>query len=61
MTSLDSGTESSLHSGMRLEDSRTLPEHDQPEAWEHSILGLGASNGTRHWEGANSEHKQKLV
>ena len=60
-TSLDSGIESSLPSGMRLEDSRTLPEHDQPEDWEHSILGLDAPHGTHHWEGVISENKQKLV
>ena len=41
MTSLDSGIELSSLSGTRLEDSKPSPEHDQPEAWEHSILGLG--------------------
>ena len=43
MTSLDSGIESNSLSGMKPEDSKTSPEHDQPEAWEHSILGLGAT------------------
>jgi hypothetical protein len=43
MTSLDSGIESNSLSGTKPEDSKTSPEHDQPEAWEHSILGLGAT------------------
>jgi hypothetical protein len=47
---LDSGIGSNLPSGMRQEDSSMLHELDQPEAWEHRILGLGASapSETRH-------------
>jgi hypothetical protein len=35
-----------LHSGTRQENTSTQPEHDQPEAWEHSILGLGAHSSS---------------
>src|SRR5262252_3168442 len=44
MTSLDSGIESNSLSGMKPEDSNTSPEHDEPESWEHSILGLGTAS-----------------
>lgn len=46
-TSSDCGTESSLPSGTKHEDSSRSPEPDQAEAWEHSILGLsqGAAAG----------------
>jgi hypothetical protein len=46
-TNSDFGTESSSHSGTKLEDSSKSHEPDQAEAWEHSILGLsqGAAAG----------------
>jgi len=45
MTSSDSGTESSLPSGMRPVDlNRLSPEPEVLEAWEHSILGLGEAS-----------------
>ena len=49
-TSLDSGIESNLPSGMRHEDTSKSHELDQPEAWEHSILGLDEPSpaGTHH-------------
>lgn len=49
-TSLDSGIESNLPSGTKQESTSTRPEPDQPEAWEHSILGLGAHSpsGSHH-------------
>jgi len=48
MTSLGSGIELNSLSGTKLEDSKPSPEHDQPEAWEHSILGLGDRAAETH-------------
>jgi hypothetical protein len=47
-TSLDSGIESNLPSGMRHEDTNRSHELDEPEAWEHSILGLSEHSSGTH-------------
>ncbi|PYX34644.1 MAG: hypothetical protein DMG81_19660 [Acidobacteria bacterium] len=47
-TSLDSGIESNLPSGTRHEDTNRSHELDEPEAWEHSILGLSEHSSGTH-------------
>jgi len=46
MTNLDSGTESNSPSGTRPENSSKSPELEEPETWEHSILGLSEFSPT---------------
>jgi hypothetical protein len=45
---LDSGIESNLPSGTRREDTNRSHELDEPEAWEHSILGLSEHSSGTH-------------
>jgi len=48
-TSLDSGIESNSPYGTKPESTNKSLELDEPEAWEHSILGLSEhTSGTHH-------------
>lgn len=50
-TNSDSGIESSSPFGTKPENMNKLPEPDQPETWEHRILGLShraSAGGSNH-------------